>query len=108
MTTSPALFTPNSDGYDIHPAGVLLVLADTVYNLDDDESTPAGRANALRLIEALMKAALDGGYRQGDILMTLLSRREVTQRTRTMAIEAMRCAGNERIGPIFAAMRGQK
>ena len=100
------LFKDNGDGYDIAPAGVLLLMADTFYSTDDKDTTPKGRANALRMIERLMKAACDGGYTQGDILMTMLARCQVTQRTKAMAIEAMNCAGSERIGVIFESMGG--
>ena len=50
MTEQP-LFTPTPDGtaYDIQPAGVLMLLADTVYG-DSGESSQAGRARAKAMI----------------------------------------------------------
>ena len=104
MTTTPSLFTPNGDGDDIQPAGVLLVLADTVYNNPQD-STPTGRARAKTMIDALLTAARAGGFKQGDILATLLARGEVTQRLKNMAVTACNAAGPDAIGRIFASMR---
>ena len=104
MTTTPSLFTPNGDGYDIQPAGVLLILADTVYNNPQD-STPIGRARAKTMIDAILTAARAGGFKQGDILATLLARGEVTQRLKNMAVTACNAAGPDAIGRIFASMR---
>ena len=64
MTTLP-LFTPTADGtaYDIQPAGVLLLLANTVYG-DPIDTPPAGRARAKSVVDAMLAAAQAGGYKQ--------------------------------------------
>ena len=104
MTTTPSLFTPNGDGYDIQPAGVLLILADTIHNNPQD-SSPTGWARAKTMMDAILTAARAGGFKQGDILATLLARGEVTHRLRDMAVTACNAAGPEAIGRIFASMR---
>ena len=103
-TTTP-LFTPNGDGYDIQPAGIIMILADTVYGDGRNDSTPIGRARAMEMLAAIFKAARAGGFTQGDVLMTLLSRNEVSHRVKTMAVQACAAAGNDRLGVIFADMR---
>lgn len=107
MNTKP-LFTPTADGaaYDIQPAGVLMLLADTVYG-DSCESSPAGRARAKAMIDAMLKAARAGGFTQSDILETLLSRGDVSHRVKALAVEACAAAGNDAIGEIFNAMRSR-
>lgn len=107
MTTQP-LFKPTPDGtaYDIQPAGVLLILADTVYG-DPDQTTPAGRARAIAMIDAIFTAARAGGFTQCEILETLLSKNEVSHRVKAMAVQACDAAGNEAIGRIFNAMRSK-
>lgn len=104
MTTNP-LFTPTADGtaYDIQPAGVLLILADTVYDSPSD-TPPIGRARAQAMLDAILSAAA-GGFTQFDIHATLLSRNEVSPRVKTMAIQACEAAGTAALGKIFGAMR---
>ncbi len=108
MTNTP-LFTPTKDGkaYDLTPPAVLLVLADSAYQQGDDGTTPQGRGRALRMVHAMLSAARAGGYTQTDILNTLLANGEVSHRVKAMAIEAMRCAGDDRIGQIFVSMRSK-
>jgi len=106
-TTTP-LFTPNGDGYDIQPAGVLLILADTVYSEDCNDSTPAGQGRAARMIDSILAAARAGGYTQTDILHTLLVRGERSKRIQDMARAACAAAGNDRMKVIFDAMRKGK
>jgi hypothetical protein len=108
MTTTAPLFTPNGDGdgYDIHPAGVLLILGDTVYG--DDDSTPAGQNRAARMIESILAAASAGGYRQTDVLHTLLARGERSKRIQDMARAACDAAGSQRLAAIFDSMRKAK
>ena len=100
------LFTPTADGtaYDIQPAGVLLILAGTVYG-DPSETPPAGRIRGKALMDAMLTAARAGGFKQGDILATLLARREVSHRVKAMAVQACAAAGNEALGKLFDAMR---
>ena len=106
MTEKP-LFTPTADGtaYNIQPAGVLLILAGTVYG-DPSETPPAGRARGKALIDAMLTAARAGGFTQSDILATLLAHGEVSHRVKTMAVQACAAAGNEALGRIFEALRG--
>jgi len=108
MTSKP-LFSPTADGtaYDIQPAGVLLILAGTVY-ADPDQTTPAGRVRGLTMIDAILTAARAGGFTQCDILATLLSKNEVSQRVKTMALQACAAAGNEALGKVFDAMRNRR
>ena len=98
MTTN-SLFTPITDGsgYNIRPAGVLLLSADTVYG-DPTESTPEGRARAQALIDARLTA---GGYAQCDILHTLLARNKLSARVQKMAVKACNAAGDLALGKIF-------
>jgi len=106
MTATPSLFTPNGDGFDIQPAGVLLILADTVYNNPQDSSA-TGRARAKTMMDAILSAARAGGFKQGDILATMLARGEVTHRLKDMAVAACKAAGPDAIGRIFASMRNK-
>jgi len=106
MTKTPSLFTPNANGFEIQPAGVLLILADTIYNNPQD-STPTGRARARTMMDAILTAARAGGFKQGDILATLLARGEVTHRLKDMAVAACDAAGPDAIGRIFASMRNK-
>ena len=105
-TTHPPLFTPNGDGFDIQPAGVLLLLADTVHG-NPDESSPAGRTRAKAMMNAILSAARAGGFQQCDILDTLLATGEVSHRVKAMAVAACNAAGPDAIGRIFASMRGE-
>ena len=106
MTTQP-LFTTTADGtaYDIQQAGVLL-LANTVYG-DPVDTPPAGRARAMAMVGAMLAAAQAGGYKQCDILHTLLARNESSARIQLMARDACIAAGDLTIGQIFEAMRTQ-
>ena len=104
MSDKP-LFTPTADGtaYDIQPAGVLILLA-----LEIVENP--GLHNNGRLqghIDAMLAAAARaGGFTQGDILATLLTRGEVSHRVKAMAVQACAAAGHAALGRIFDAMRG--
>lgn len=106
MTTP--LFTPNGDGYDITMPGLILILADTVYGDGRKDSTPAGIMRATEMLAAIFKAARDGGFTQGDVLMTLLHRGEVSHRVKAMAVQACNAAGNDRLAVILASMRKGK
>ena len=106
MTTTPSLFTPNGDGFEIQPAGVLLILADTIYNNPQDSSL-TGRARARTMMDAILSAARAGGFKQGDILATLLAKGEVSHRVKEMAVAACDAARPDAIGRIFASMRNK-
>lgn len=101
MTTSPALFTPNGDGYDIQPAGVLMLLAGEVYGSEPSKQSPKLKS----IIGMFLSAARTGGFQQVDILETLLARGEVSHRVKDMAVAACNAAGPDAIDKIFAAMR---
>ena len=102
MTTTPSLFTPNGDGYDIQPAGVLILLADQVYG-----ENPSKSARLKNIIGEFLSAARAGGFKQGDILATLLAKGEVSHRVKDMAVAACNAAGPDAIGRIFASMRNK-
>ena len=102
MTTTPSLFTPNGDGYDIQPAGVLLILADEVYG-----KNPSKSPRLKSILEMFLSAARQGGFTQGDILATLLARGEVSHRVKDMAVAACNAAGPDAIDKIFASMRSK-
>lgn len=106
-TTPLFKLRPDGDCYDIQPAGVILILADMVYGPDSASTPPTGRARAMEALAAIFKASSAGGFTQGDVLMTLLSRNEVSHRVKAMAVQACEAAGNERMGVIFEAMRNK-
>lgn len=101
MSKQP-LFKPNDDGgYDISPAGVLLILTDTA-NGDPSEVSPIGMTRCLALIDAILTAAHAGGYKQCDILKTLLARNQPSRRITDMAQAACTAAGDAAMRDIFA------
>ena len=71
------MFRPNGDGYDISPAGLLMICAGTVYG-DHSETTPQGVTNALTVMDRILSAARAGGFAQCDILRTMLARNDPT------------------------------
>lgn len=103
-TTTP-LFAPNGDGYDIQPAGVLLILADQRYGPDRVHLSEAGRKRISDTIAALLTAASAGGFTQSDILATMLCNGENSKRVQYMARAACAAAGNKAIAQFFAALR---
>jgi len=98
---------PTADGtaYDLNASAVLLVLASTAYGENSHDTPPTGKARASKAVSDLLAAATAGGYPQADILETLLTNGEASQRVTAMCSEAMDAAGGERIGAVFAAMR---
>lgn len=94
-------FIPNGDGFDITPAGVLLLAAEAVYG-GPGESTSEGRRRAQTLLDEMMAAARAGGYAQCDILLTLLARHQLSRRVMTMAQEACDAAGPAAMRNAFA------
>ena len=103
MSTQP-MFRPNGDGYDVSPAGVLLLAAGTIYG-DPSETTPKGISNARTLMDGILTAARAGGFTQGDILRTLLARNETTHRLAAMARAACAAAGAVAIGEVLDRAR---
>ena len=92
---------PNGDGFDITPAGVLLLAADAVYG-DLGDATPQGRRHAQALLDEMMAAARAGGYAQCDILLKLVASRKLSRRLVVMAQEACDAAGPAAMRAAFA------
>lgn len=100
-------FTPTPDGtaYDMNASAVMLVLADSAHGKTSHNTPPTGKKRAAKALADLLAAARAGGYTQADILETLLTQGDTSQRVATMCAEAMAAAGTERISTVFAAMR---
>lgn len=100
--TNDQKFTLRPDGgYDIQPAGVLLLLAREI------STTPptALRSKLEGHVRAFLKAARAGGFKQTDVLETLLARGDTSKRVLTMCHEACDAAGNHRIKVVMDSMR---
>ena len=109
MTKQLCTHTADGTAYDITSAGVLLILADTVYGNGQHGSTSAGRQRAENMLFAMLKAARAGGYTQTVILHTLLVRGEASQRIQDMARAACAEAGIDRAKAILDDVRkGQR
>ena len=100
-----ATLTPDGQAYDLNATAVLLILADTAYGDGKHDTPPTGQARAAKTVAELLAAATAGGYKQTDILETLLTMGEVSKRVTAMCADAMDAAGNERIRAIFESMR---
>lgn len=100
-----ATLTPDGQAFDLNATAVLLILADTAYGEGRHDTQPTGQARAAKTVADMLAAAAAGGYRQADILETLLTMGEVSKRVTAMCADAMDAAGNERIRAIFEAMR---
>ena len=96
MTTksAPPMFTDNGDGYDMTQAGVLLVLGDMFYG-NDPELTGAARTRTGEFVADVLKAAAVGGFKQADIFITMLTRKQRSLRLSAMAQAASDAAGPE-------------
>ena len=83
------MFSPRQDGaYDITAPGVIILLGSYAYEPD---SPNPGLVGALR---SILAAATAGGFKSADLLETLLSRGEVSQRVKQLATEAANAAGH--------------
>jgi hypothetical protein len=102
--TANEIFTPNGDGYDIAPAGVLLLIAGELYGEPESQS-PKGKVKLKLIVDDFIQAAIAGGYKQSDILLTLLARNEKSQRVTQMALEACSAAGDEVLMQVMDKMR---
>lgn len=100
MNNTP-LFSTNGDGYDIQPAGVLILLASQLQEEPDHPSSERIQT----IINKMMAAVRAGGFTQSDILLTLLARDEVSHCVKDMAVAARAAAGNDVIGRIFEEMQ---
>ena len=86
------MFSPRKDGaYDISAPGVIILLGSYAYEQD---SPNTALVDTLRRI---LSAAVAGGFKNADLLETLLSRGEVSQRVKQLATEAANAAGHERV-----------
>lgn len=106
--TKPPMFRqdPNDrdGGYLLSMPGVLALVGATAYEADD-AVTPQGRANAKYGLARILSAARAGGFKQGDLLDTMFSNGEVSQRLRDMVYAAVDAAGHEAMLDIVAAMQ---
>jgi hypothetical protein len=100
MTYDQAFTLRPAGGYDIQPAGVLLLLGREI------NTTPptALRAKLEGHVRAFPQAAQAGGYKQTDVLETLLSRGDTSKRVLRMCHEACCAAGNHRIRLVMDSM----
>lgn len=98
---------PTADGtaFDLNASTVMLVLADSAHGNGSHDTPPTGQARAAKALADLLAAAHAGGYKQAEVLETLLNSGDTSKRVATMCAEAMAAAGSERIGTVFAAMR---
>lgn len=86
------LHTKSADGTDlVSVAGVLLLAAGAVA---DENNSPDARQRAKALMMNLLNAAHAGGFKQRDILHTLLQRGERSDRVREMARQACAAVPN--------------
>ena len=99
------IFKPNGDGYDIAPAGVLLIIAGELYG--EDELSKSGRTKCKLILDSFINAAIKGGYKQSDILLTLLSRNDKSRRVVQMALDACNAAGNNALNEIIDKLQNR-
>ena len=105
-----ATLTPDGQAYDLNATAVLLILADTAHGDGSHDTTPTGQARAAKTVADMLAAAAAGGYRQADILETLLLAQGelTTPRVRAMAVQACEAAGTDSLCKIFDAMRAMR
>ena len=84
----------------ITPAGVLIMLSYYAYD-KTGECPPEVRDRNLEKVNAVLSAARIGGFTQGDILQTILSKREISARTGELAVAACAAAGEEALVQTF-------
>ena len=100
MTYDQAFIPRPDGGYEVQPAGVLLLLAREI------STTPptALRAKLEGHVQAFLQAASAGGYKQTGVLETLLARGDNSKRVLTMCHEACSAAGSDRIKVVMDSM----
>ncbi|MFM9437409.1 phosphoribosylformylglycinamidine (FGAM) synthase-like amidotransferase family enzyme [Janthinobacterium sp. CG_23.3] len=104
MNRNNRLFTPEGEGYRCSASGTILLCAHAAYS--DDDVTLTGRANAQALIDSVLSAAFAGGFKQGDIVRTMLADpRRHDSRLADMLEAACAAAGDAAIGAIFDKAR---
>lgn len=90
MSKKP-MFIPNpdgSEGYLVNLAGVLLMTGDVIFG-DPAETTPTGRANAMRMVERILQEAEKRGFKHTSTVWNLMRRNEPNRRLANLAQEAM-------------------
>lgn len=88
------LFIKNGDEYLMTAGGALLVAADALYG-PPEETTPEGRYRAAALVDAILSVATERGFKSRDLLETMLSRNEVSNRVRELARQVDKCLGED-------------
>ena len=108
MSKTP-MFTPNpdgSEGYLINLAGILLLSGDAIFG-DPAETTPAGRTNAMRMVERILQEAEQRGFRHTSTVWALMRRNEPNPRLVNLAQEAMDLIPKEQQGRIIQETRSE-
>lgn len=102
MSKKP-MFIPNpdgSEGYLLNLAGVLLMTGDVIFG-DPAETTPTGRANAMRMVERILQEAEKRGFKHTSTVWNLMRRNEPNRRLANLAQEAMDLIPKEVQGQIM-------
>lgn len=104
--TAP-LFAPTADGeaYTIQPAGVLLLIGSYAYDKKEPQSV---RDRCRFFVSELLAAAHVGGYKQTDILETLLATECGSARCKSMARAACDAIDPDTLQKIFDKMREKR
>lgn len=97
----PRTGATGEDYFDITAPGVLFITAGTLYG-NPAETTPEGMEKAKLLIDSILAASVAGGFKQRDILETLLAQKPHDRRTVNLAHAACDAAGPSAIREIFA------
>ena len=98
---STPMFSPRQDGaYDITAPGVIILLGSYAYEPDSPNTV------LVDILRRILSAAVAGGFKNADLLETLLSRGEVSQRVKQLATEAANAAGHERVLEILRESKG--
>jgi hypothetical protein len=96
------------DGVDfISATGVLILAANAIYG-DPSETLARGKQNAAKIIDGILSTAVAGGFKQRDILETLLSRNGRDERTLAMAQAACDAADKEQLVSVIAGAMGSE
>ena len=108
MTTksAPPMFTDNGNGFDMTQAGVLLILGDMFYG-KDPELTGAARMRTGEFVADILKAAAAGGFKQADIFITMLTRKQRSPRLTAMAQAASDAAGVQASNAAMERFKGK-
>lgn len=103
MSETP-LFIPRPDGtYDIQPAGVMILFAQDIY----ENQTMHVKGKLMTFVELLLNEAARNGFKQRDILETLLFTGQYHKRTQDLARAACKAIGDERLAEIIAQFKAK-